>query len=467
MSSGPEAGFETLVVAEGAAADAFDLLQLARHAPDYYPFLLESSAAEPTLSRFDILFADPGATLSSSAHGLTGPGAGAATFLGALDHWWLAERLAAAQPAAPELPFTGGWFVFLAYELAAEIEPSLQLRPHPLVPLAFATRIPAAVVHDRVARRVSVVSETDGRHSARLQRLARDVRAAPGRATAAPAPLTGRLQEDVPERFLTGVRRAKRYIAAGDNFQTNLSRRWRAQLDAAPKPADLYARLRESNPAPFGGLVQREQFAVLASSPERLVRRRGERLDTRPIAGTYPRNAAGERGADLDLLQNPKERAEHIMLIDLERNDLGRVCRAGTVQVDEYMTVESYAHVHHIVSNVTGVARAGLLPGELLAAVFPGGTITGCPKVRSMDIISELEDSPRGAYTGSMGYLNRSGDLDMNILIRTMTVTGNTLEIAAGSGIVADSVPTRELEETRAKAKGLLLALARPGDRVR
>jgi len=163
------------------------------------------------------------------------------------------------------------------------------------------------------------------------------------------------------------------------------------------------------------------------------------------------------------LVEHPKERAEHIMLIDLERNDLGRVCEAGTVKVDELMTIESYAHVHHIVSNVSGTLRADVTPIEALRAVFPGGTITGVPKFRCMQIIAELEGVGRGAYTGSLGYLNRNGTMDLNILIRTMTVMGRRIEFRAGAGIVADSEPQRELAETRAKAKGLLAAFETGG----
>ncbi|MGI9248743.1 MAG: chorismate-binding protein, partial [Woeseiaceae bacterium] len=179
--------------------------------------------------------------------------------------------------------------------------------------------------------------------------------------------------------------------------------------------------------------------------------------------GTRPRseNDARDNSLSAELFSHPKELAEHVMLIDLERNDLGRVCDAGSVEVDEMMVLESYAHVHHIVSNVKGRLRDEVLPGQAIAAVFPGGTITGCPKVRCMEIIAELEQGPRGAYTGSFGYLNRDGSLDLNILIRTMVKQGNSLTFRAGSGIVADSDPDAELEETRAKAKGMLKALGR------
>ena len=185
-------------------------------------------------------------------------------------------------------------------------------------------------------------------------------------------------------------------------------------------------------------------------------------ISTRPIAGTRRRgdDAAEDDNLSTELISHPKERAEHVMLIDLERNDLGRVCEAGTVEVDEMMVLESYAHVHHIVSNVRGQLRKDVSPGDAIAAVFPGGTITGCPKVRCMEIIDELETSSRGAYTGSFGYLNRDGSLDLNIIIRTMVKRGDQVTFRAGAGIVADSDPHAELDEARAKAEGMLRALS-------
>ena len=190
----------------------------------------------------------------------------------------------------------------------------------------------------------------------------------------------------------------------------------------------------------------------------------GDLAQTRPIAGTRPRFAGDDDAARIrELVGHPKERAEHVMLIDLERNDLGRVARPGSVVVDELMSVETYAHVHHIVSNVRALLRAGVTPGEVIRAVFPGGTITGCPKVRCMQIIAELEGVGRGAYTGAFGYLNRDGDLDLNILIRTITQSGTQLRWRAGAGIVVDSDAARELDETRHKARGLLRALGLAG----
>jgi anthranilate synthase component 1 len=270
--------------------------------------------------------------------------------------------------------------------------------------------------------------------------------------------------EEDPAAYLERVRRGKDYIRAGDIYQTNLSRPWNVELESDPDVATLYNRLCTTNPAPFAALAQWRGAAIISSSPERLLRVDGRRIDTRPIAGTRPRSRRpGDDIAEMTALAaHPKERAEHIMLIDLERNDLGRVCEAGTVQVDELMTIESYAHVHHIVSNVSGVLRKDVTPIEAVRAVFPGGTITGVPKFRCMQIIAELERAGRGAYTGSLGYLNRNGTMDLNILIRTLTLVGTHIEFRAGAGIVADSEPQRELAETRAKARGLLAAFEVP-----
>jgi anthranilate synthase component 1 len=205
-------------------------------------------------------------------------------------------------------------------------------------------------------------------------------------------------------------------------------------------------------------------WAVVSASPERLACVRGDVVETRPIAGTRPRFEGDDDIARIrDLVGNPKERAEHVMLIDLERNDLGRVCTPGSVEVDELMTVESYAHVHHIVSNVRGRLRADATPGDVIRATFPGGTITGCPKVRCMQIIAALEGQGRGAYTGAFGWLNRDGDLDLNILIRSAEIEGSAMRFRTGAGIVADSDPRRELDETRAKARGMLRALGVAG----
>jgi anthranilate synthase component 1 len=269
------------------------------------------------------------------------------------------------------------------------------------------------------------------------------------------------VSEDPPQDYLDGVTRIVDYLRAGDIFQANLSRAWQAQLAPEVDAAELYARLRESNPAPFAGLLRWGESAIISSSPERLLQLGDGEAQTRPIAGTRARG--GDDAADQlqrqHLIGNLKERAEHVMLIDLERNDLGRICEPGSVAVTELMTLETYAHVHHIVSNVRGRLRAGVGPGAALRAVFPGGTITGCPKVRAIEIIAELEKTGRGPYTGSMGYLSRDGRLDSNILIRSLVWAPGRVSLRCGAGIVVDSQPQAELDETRAKARGLLLAL--------
>jgi 4-amino-4-deoxychorismate synthase (2-amino-4-deoxychorismate-forming) component I len=421
--------------------------------------MLLDSAADGPLSRASVLIAEPRAALWVDALGRLGAEGviiQGNTFLAALENWWLREATAEGQG---ELPFVGGWAIFLGYEMAQEVEPQLSL-PQALLPWrAFALRAPCALIHDRVRHRVIAVAEADSADC--LDRLEADAHLAAQESRASDEGCrVESIREEDPEAYLERVRRGKEYVRAGDIYQTNLSRPWQVELERDPDIAALYNRLCTTNPAPFAALAQWRGVAIMSSSPERLVRVEGRRIDTRPIAGTRPRSRrSGEDIAEMKaLVAHPKERAEHIMLIDLERNDLGRVCEAGTVHVDEFMTIESYAHVHHIVSNVNGVLRANVTPIEALRAVFPGGTITGVPKFRCMQIIAELEGTGRGAYTGSLGYLNRNGTMDLNILIRTMTLMGRQIEFRAGAGIVADSDPQRELAETRAKARGLLAA---------
>ncbi len=441
------------------------LRRLAARHPHYYPLLLDSAATGP-LSETSLLLAAPSAALwldrngRLGAQGMTPRGGG---FLAALENWWRTDRSLAADGEGVAGHFSGGWALFLGYELAAEIEPNLTLPPTPLPWQAFALRTHGAIVLDLPSARGAAIAED----AAVLGRLVADALEA-ARETDAPDRLRiDSVREEDPAAFLSRVHRTKEYVRAGDIYQANLSRPWDVRIRPATRSAvaaALYERLCAANPAPFAALAQWQGVAILSSSPERLVRVDGRRVDTRPIAGTRPRSRdpARERTEMSELAAHPKERAEHIMLIDLERNDLGRVCEAGTVRVDELMTIESYQHVHHIVSNVTGVLRPEVTPIGAVRAVFPGGTITGCPKFRCMQIIAELEGAGRGAYTGSLGYLTRAGRLDLNILIRTMTLRGHELSFRAGAGIVADSDPERELEETRAKALGLLAALERP-----
>lgn len=369
------------------------------------------------------------------------------------------EQMRAFQPrpvANPHgLPFVGGWFVYLAYDLLSEFEPRVPAALPDSFPLAVWARAPAAVLVDRVHNEAWLVGET----AEDWHQLERLVGARPAFEPAAVA--LNALEEDPPQWYTDAVVRLKRYIYEGDVFQVNISRGWRAELADGIAAPDLYAALRRANPAPFSALADFGDAQIVSSSPERLVRVQDGWAETRPIAGTHPRSPDPAEDAALKqrLISSIKERAEHVMLIDLERNDLGRICRPGTVEVNELMAVASYAYVHHIESNVRGRLRDDVAPADVLRALFPGGTITGCPKVRTMQIIRELENGARRAYTGSLGYLNRDGSMDFNILIRTFMQEGSQLRFRAGGGIVADSDPERELMETRHKARGLLRAL--------
>ena len=464
-----------------------DLLALHRDNSDRYPFFLESVNPHTPLSvaaksgvdqnnnqsRWDILFAFPGQRLELGSDGQLRGDAPVNTgndsdFLNQLDDWWQQESVSTV--AGTTLPFQGGWFIYLAYELAGQIEPVLHLPrlSASAWPTAMAVRCPAAILRDHEQQRIILVAESESAAyldmmAADLHRLAEPLDAASANDDTTAMIVLDDFHEAPAQQFLTAVERIKDYITDGDVFQVNLSRSWKGRLaSAGTQAADLYQALRRHNPAPFAALCVQQDWAIISSSPERLVCIDGERnVETRPIAGTHPRrsNPVDDQRLAQALLHHPKERAEHIMLIDMERNDLGRVCQAGTIEVNELMALESYAHVHHIVSNVRGHLRDGISPGAVIRAVFPGGTITGCPKVRCMEIIAELEQDERGPYTGSLGYLNRDGSLDLNILIRSLALSGQQLSLRAGAGIVSDSIPTRELAETRSKARGLLLAL--------
>lgn len=426
-----------------------------------YPCLMASTASSDVNGRYDILAAFPQYEIRLDANFKLHSTADfeidqASGFLHALDQCWQRERIIEIDNTAP--PFSGGWFIYLSYELAAEVEPRLKLPalPH-TIPVAIAQRCPLAVIFDRHENSCFAVVENNYTHL--LGALDADIESLVDSSAAATASISMHdLKEDDDASYLQQVARIKRYIVDGDIFQANLSRRWRLEIDAAVKDADLFEQLSKSNPGCFAAMCQLGEVSVLSSSPERLVSVRNGIAQTRPIAGTRPRsdNIALDNALADELLKHPKEQAEHIMLIDLERNDLGRICVPGSIEVNEMMSLESYQHVHHIVSNVRGQLRQEITPAEVIRAVFPGGTITGCPKVRCMEILAEMEQQPRAAYTGSLGYLNRDGSMDLNILIRTMSRQGKNITLRAGGGIVADSDAHAELAETRAKAKGLL-----------
>jgi aminodeoxychorismate synthase component I len=384
----------------------------------------------------------------------------------------------------PDLPpFFGGAVGYLSYDLVRQFEPlpSMCLDDLGVPDLEFAFfDLVAAVDHEQGRLMLIFCPPLErflGEPREKLYREGCDRLAAlEARLTSGQAPLPPQSSigpvdfspEQHASAYIERVLRCQAYISAGDIYQANLSHRFAVSCPGLTRPDRLdfeleaYRRLRTVNPSPFSGVLRFPQTSLVSSSPERLVRLNGRRVDTRPIAGTRPRGrTVGEDARFVqDLRTNDKERAEHLMLVDLERNDLGRVCEFGSVRVDEFMALEQYSHVNHLVSNVTGTLRRDATGFDLLRAVFPGGTITGVPKIRCMEVIEELEPVRRGPYTGSMGYISWSGDLDFNILIRTLVVANGKGYLQVGAGIVADSEPAREYEETLHKAQAFLSALS-------
>jgi anthranilate synthase component 1 len=259
--------------------------------------------------------------------------------------------------------------------------------------------------------------------------------------------------------FEAAVERCKEYVRAGDVIQIVLSQRFSGRLGA--EPFDVYRALRTLNPSPYMFFLRFGETLVIGASPEVLVRKVDAEIEVRPIAGTRPRGRTAEEDLRLEeeLLADPKECAEHIMLVDLGRNDLGRVCRTGTVEVTDLMVIERYSHVMHIVSNVRGLLRPGHDAYDVLRATFPAGTLSGAPKIRAMEIIDELEPCKREIYGGAVGYFSFSGNMDMAIAIRTLVVHGDRIYLQAGAGIVADSDPAAEYQETINKAQGVMKAI--------
>lgn len=377
----------------------------------------------------------------------------------------------------PSLPFTGGWLGWLGYDLAWEIERLGATNPDPLpFPVAYWYEPACFAVLDHWTQVLWLAATTDTQLDQMQQRLTQAAAEIPGEIapSSEETPIKPHFYTTQPE-YEAMVRQAKRHIQAGDIFQANLSLRF-----SCPTQADswaIYRALQQINPSPFASYWQTPWGSVISCSPERLVQLQDGQAQTRPIAGTRTRGQTSRQDRQLaqELLGNAKEQAEHVMLVDLERNDLGRVCQWGSVQVDELLTIERYSHVMHLVSNVKGVLAEDCDAIDLIRATFPGGTITGCPKVRCLEIIEELEPLRRSLFYGSCGYLDWRGNLDLNIFIRTLLYTptaaagavGNdglgsplaTVWGQVGAGIVADSDPEKEWQESLHKAQAQLAAL--------
>jgi para-aminobenzoate synthetase component 1 len=462
----------TVPVVEELPPDLTPLDVCARLAHLPHLLFLDSADPHPTLGRYSFVTADPFAWLE--ARGIAGSDPLVA----------LAERLrglpaVATLPGLP--PFQGGAAGLFGYDLCHHIE----RLPRPRFD-EFGTPDLAVGLYDWVAAfdhargggwLISTglpATDPQRRRERARRRLAR-VRAALRKHSLAPPAAGGpavepALRFELPllpglasnfdrPGYLAAVRRAVEYVHAGDCFQVNLSQR--LLHPATLPPLELYARLRDCNPAPFAGYFDVGVYAIASASPERFLRIEGSEVETRPIKGTRPRGAspAEDRRQAEDLLASAKDRAENVMIVDLLRNDLGRVCAYGSVRVAALCALESYRSVHHLVSEVRGRLRPGLGPIDLLRASFPGGSVTGAPKVRAMEIIAELEPTARGPYCGSLGYVGFDGSMDSSILIRTFTVGGGWVQFPVGGGVVADSTPEGEYAETLHKAEGLLRAL--------
>jgi anthranilate synthase component I len=380
--------------------------------------------------------------------------------------------------ADPDLPpLSSGAVGFVSYDAVRIFEAIPDRHPREgKIPDGLFLLFDATVAFDHPGQRLLLLTnlgvEKDGNKEAevdaaiaRLDRLELFLREASPRPRARKVPVARRRGGGsarplmTKEAFLQAVGRAKEAILAGEIYQVVLSQRWDLKLDG--DPFDVYRALRMLNPSPYLFYVQTRNAAIFGASPEMLVRCRGSEVETRPIAGTARRGASAAEDRELaaELLADPKERAEHVMLVDLSRNDLGRVCEIGSVLVSRYAAVEKYSHVQHLVSEVRGKLARGKTSGDALAACFPAGTLTGAPKIRAMEIIDELEAARRGVYGGAVGYLDSAGNLDVAIAIRSAVVEDGVCRIQAGAGIVADSNPEKEYKEAESKAEALFRAV--------
>lgn len=438
-----------------------------------YRFLFESVSGGDQVARYSFLGAQPREIYRVFLDHVEVERDGQKKLLAGSSLGALREILGATEADTHTIPFTGGFVGFFGYDFVRMIEVLESPPPDRFgLPISILARYDNLVVFDHARQRIlAIANEIEGMVSsgeaeshldAMSQRL---TRAGGGGAVRFP-PDASALNGDlvvVPltsgEDFRSAVEKAKRYIVAGDIFQVVLARRWK--IEESIEPVSLFRALRMVNPSPYMVLLESPELALVGASPEMLVRKVGSRIQIRPIAGTRPRGADTQEDRRLatDLLSDPKERAEHIMLVDLGRNDVGRSACAGTVRVPELMEIEHYSHVMHIVSSVEGEIRPGVTGLDAFLACFPAGTVSGAPKIRAMEIIDELEPEARGPYAGAVGYLSFSGDLDTCITIRTLMIRENEISVSAGAGIVADSDPAKEQEETENKAAGLIAAV--------
>lgn len=436
-------------------------------------FLLESVAGGERLARYSFLGREPVATLEATADGLHEDGPeGRRAVAGDLVSA-VRARVGTSAAEVPDLPrFTGGAVGYLAWDAVRLFERIPARHPPGPQPIASFSFYRSLVAFDHARLRLVLIADVEaGRRAAwesaqdTLDGLERDLRRPPA---PAPRPAAAAMSGPPPDlgeggSFLDAVAKARNHIARGDVFQVVLSRRHR--VPCAADAFDVYRALRMVSPSPYMYFLMNGGTAIAGASPEMLARVEGRAVETRPLAGTRPRGDSPDqdRRLELELKADAKERAEHLMLVDLGRNDLGRVCRFGSVAVGELMAVERYSHVMHLVSSVTGELAPGRDALDALVATFPAGTLSGAPKIRAMEIIDELEPAARGLYGGALGYLDLRGNLDFCIAIRTLVIEGGHAVLQAGAGIVADSDPRAELRETEAKAGAMREAVRLAG----
>ncbi|EJR58846.1 anthranilate synthase component I [Bacillus cereus VD115] len=370
-------------------------------------------------------------------------------------------------------PFQGGAIGYFSYDCIRYIEKLPSLAEDDLnIPDIFFLLFDDVFVYDQKEKVLWIITHYVDKHAEAEERLHewKNLWAAEVPEVTMPFERPEKKNEAVAfteEGFMKAVERIQEYIGNGDVFQVNLSTRQERTLQT--HPLEIYTSLRKINPSPYMGYLELGDFQIVSASPELLIKKQGQEVSTRPIAGTRSRGANEQEDEELarELIENEKERAEHVMLVDLERNDLGRVCKYGTVEVDEFMVIEKYSHVMHIVSNVRGEVEEDKDAFDLVKAVFPGGTITGAPKIRTMEIIEELEPVRRGIYTGSIGWIGYSGDTELNIVIRTLLAKDGQAHVQAGAGIVIDSNPKNEYKESLKKAIALWRAKESSEETVR
>lgn len=429
-------------------------------------YLLESVEGGEHLGRYSFLGVGPSKKTNSPSATID------IGVLGSLDE--LKRIMSGYKPVAIEgLPrFSGGAVGYIGYNAVRFFEDIPQKLPNDLgLPDVYFMITDTLIIFDHIQHVIKVVTNAkiDKEPGKVYDEAIKKIEGLIEKIKRHRPPGMVELQREIPKvkvssnlkksEFEEMVARAKEYIRAGDIIQVVLSQRFKVKINC--DPFNIYRALRSVNPSPYMYYLKGDDFHIIGSSPELLVRCEGGIVETRPIAGTRPRGLTEKEDARLEkeLLSSPKERAEHIMLVDLGRNDLGRVCQSGSVKVTDFMVVERYSHVMHIVSNVVGKLRKDKDAFDVLSSAFPAGTVTGAPKIRAMEIIDELENLGRGPYSGAVGYFSFSGNLDSAITIRTVIVKGDTAYIQAGAGIVADSVPEREYQETVNKAKGMIKAI--------